>query len=304
MSFSYCQFNSKGYCLKCKWQVKDYDPSITTIRECRPEATDMPLIRTKDGNPSFLKNHFENQSVFLIGGGPSINTVDTSFLSSRGILSFAINNIGAYKSIRPNFWLCTDETSQFHEVIWKDGQIWKFIPEHFSGKPFKLADGSWSKYCKRLCPNTWTFTLNEKFNSKEFFTTDNVCFGASKDFKDDLGLAGGRSTMLAAFKILFYLGFKKIFLLGVDFKMKEEEPYAFPQKKHKAGCNTNNGSYKLLEKRLTALKPQMKNFGMEVYNCNLESHLKCFPFLPVWEAIDLALKDFYTDDPKLENMYG
>ena len=304
MSFNYCIFDKTGYCSICKFKISNYNDKLETIRECRPEATDMPLIRTFQGNPCFFKNIFEGQSIFYIGAGPSLKEVDLSFLSSRGILSFAVNNIAAWDNIKPNFWMCADETSQFHEVIWKDGSIWKFIPEHFSGKPFKLVDGKWSKYAKRLCPNTWTFTLNENFKVAEFLTEDTVSFGCSKDKTDDIGISGSRSTMLAAIKIMFYLGFKNIFLLGCDFNMEENNPYIFPQKKHKAGVYTNNECYQNLNKRYKALVPKLKGVGVTIHNCTKNSKLTAFPFLPVSEAIELSLKDFCTGEISLENMYG
>jgi len=47
----------------------------------------VPLLYTKNGNPAFLKDQYLNQSCFYIGSGPSLNDVDLSILSSRGIMT-------------------------------------------------------------------------------------------------------------------------------------------------------------------------------------------------------------------------
>ncbi|GAF91463.1 unnamed protein product, partial [marine sediment metagenome] len=57
-----------------------------------PKEITVPLLYTKNGNPAFLKDHFLNQSCFYIGGGPSLNEIDLSILSSRGIMTLAVNN--------------------------------------------------------------------------------------------------------------------------------------------------------------------------------------------------------------------
>lgn len=304
LDFKYCKFNKKGKCANCGYIVPNYNPSIETTRECRVTATDMPLIYTRDGNPCFFKNIFEEQSIFYLGSGPSLKETDLSFLSSRGILSAGVNNIAAWSIIRPNIWVISDEPKSFHEVIWKDPAIMKFIPEKDSGKPFKLASGNWARYAVRLCPNTWIYRLTSKFDTTTFLTEDYVAFGREKGVADNLDLKGSRSTMLAAIKILFYLGFRNVFLLGCDFEMLEEKPYVFPQKKKKPGIITNNSSYKILEQRLTALKPKFKEVNFNIYNCTKGSKLQTFPFLPVTDAIQMSLEDFYTEKPNLEGMYG
>ena len=118
--------------------------------------------------------------------------------------------------------------------------------------------------------------------------------------------------MLVALKLMYYLGFKNIYLLGCDFNMKHDDKkdgkgltYSFSQYKHQGGILTNNFAYKILNARLTALQPILKEHGCNVYNCLKpnESNLTAFPFLPLDEAIDKAL-EWYNPNVKTQGYYG
>lgn len=90
------------------------------------------------------------------------------------------------------------------------------------------------------------------------------------------------STMMLGFRILHYLGCPRVYLLGVDFWMTNENPYAFNQQK-----GARNRRYAKENDMLRRLKPIFDKEGLEVYNCNPESRCDVFPF----EDFDVALED-------------
>lgn len=101
---------------------------------------------------------------------------------------------------------------------------------------------------------------------------------------------GCRSVMLVAIRILYDLGFKRVYLLGADFKMVQgEENYNFKQDRSNQSIKNNNNSYRRLNIRFDKLRPIMEDGGMLVYNCNPNSGLKSFEFKRFGDAIKEAL---------------
>ena len=133
-----CTFNEFGKCVVCGYQVDNYKPSIKVTKECfGDEGTPIPL-KNRFGRVVHLQNIFLNCSCFFIGGGPSISRQNLEPLTKRGIATFAVNNAGA-KLIKPTFWCCVDNPVSFHDVIWNDPTIIKFIPENIACNHFLKA---------------------------------------------------------------------------------------------------------------------------------------------------------------------
>lgn len=292
-----CVFK-KNKCIRCGFKVKARNAEIV-IRRCGLINQRMPLLYTRDGNPAFLHNQYENQHCFFIGGGPSLLQQDLSFLSSRGIISMAVNNIAA-KNVKPNLWCCGDIPKSFHRNIWRDGTITKFIPSNHANLCFFNDDkGTPAKPLAGKTPSTFQYTRSSIFNHKTFLDEDVISWGSEADIKCSLGVSGCRSAMMSAMKILYYLGFKTIYLLGCEFNMKHDPKkigqgltYAFKQYKHDGGVLGNNKTYIKLNKRFTALQPLFSSKNFNVFNCTPNSKLTAFPQLPLENAIKNARKQF------------
>ncbi len=246
------------------------------------------LIFTGKDKPANLENKFYKAGCFFIGSGPSLETLNTKLLKERGILSFGANNIAAYRDIRPNFWVSCDGVSSFHKVIWKDPGIMKFVKRSNHEK----IDTP---------PNTYYFDVNEDFMPQTFFTEPTVNFGNKSDLVDEFGGKGRRSVMHCALRIMFYLGIRRIYLIGCDFKMDEKRPYVFDQKKWSGGCNTNNKGYEIMNQRFKALDKESQKHGLKIYNCTPGSQLTAFEKLNYEDAIQNEILE--TPD-SLANMYG
>ena len=247
-----------------------------------------PMLFSRDSHPIWMGDMYRGNSAFLILGGPSFSDIDKSKLNQPGILTMGVNN--SVKSFRPNLWISVDDPTHFIKSIWVDPKITKFVP--FSHSEKNIFDNeSWKESTTKVgdCPNIWFYKRNERFIAEQFLFEDTINWGNHKDY------GGGRSVMLAAIRMLFYLGVRTIYLLGCDFKMNEQSKYHFEQNRSTSSIKGNLSTYKLLIDRFKALKPVFKENGLEVLNCNSNSNLKVFPFIELDEAIKLASTELPTD---------
>jgi len=158
----------------------------------------------------------------------------------------------------------------------------------------KKDDGSFreSKFVVREMPSCLFFRRNEKFQIAQWLTEGTVNWGNHGKVIDELGIRGSRSVMLAAVRLLYYLGFRIIYLLGVDLKMaSDQQNYVFKQYRHGSSVKGNNASYEALIRRFEALQPLFKKAGLRLFNCNPDSGLKVFPYVPYEEALQETAKE-------------
>lgn len=253
-----------------------------------------PILADIYGNTiDYLDDIYRNSSCFLICGGPSVKSLDLSKLNRHGILTMSVNN--AYVLYKTNFWISVDTPGNFVDAVFRDPTVMKFIPlENIDKYISTRKHGVVVQSAKKVSdmPNVFTFRRNRDFNSNRFLNEPTVNWGNHQKIKDENGLAGCRSVLLASLRILYYLGIKNVYLLGVDFKMTPEESYAFRQKKDEQACKTNNESYFILNKRLEKLQPVFLKNQFYVYNCNPLSNCKAFPIVNFDKAIEDVLAKF------------
>lgn len=251
-----------------------------------------PLLNAL-GKPMLLKDIYYDQSVFLIAGGPSFGEIDQSQLSQPGIMTMGLNN--SVKTFRPNLWVCVDQPSHFIRSIWLDPTIMKFTPIANSNKRIFHSD-NWQhmQTTVRETPGTIFYARNEKFVAKEWLSQKTFNWGSSERF------GGGRSVMLVALRLLHYLGFRRVYLLGVDFHMSEETTYHFDQKRKPDSVRGNTNTYQKLMGWFEELLPYFEADNFEVYNCNPKSNLKVFDFVPYPQAIKDVLEDWGNIDLESE----
>lgn len=259
-----------------------------------------------------LKDWLAGSSAFLILSGPSLNDIDTNLLSHRGIVSMAVNN--AWSVVRPMFWTCADPPLTFHDKGWTDPGIIKLVPIELSNGVIQTKiDGEFIDTDAKAfdMPSTFFYPRNCEFNHETFLTESSVNWGTVKGGKDSLGHSCCRSVLLAAIKLLIYLGVKRIYLVGCDFKMVGGSEYAFDQSKEQGGRTGNNNAYKILAERFEALLPFFAKEGVEIFNCNPGSGLAVFPFIDFEDAIhresdsfesEWDIADWYTQKELEESM--
>ncbi len=261
------------------------------FKKMNPITGDMYLYNSS-GISMNLKNFYINSSIFLILSGPSLNTYDLSLLSKRGIMTMGVNN--SWIVHKPNLWVSVDDPGNFIDIGWKDPSIIKFAPVGHIHKYLVVKEGEKfrrSQFRVGEMPSVFYFRRNQMFRPKSFLHEPTVNWGVGDSDVDEIGCKGGRSVMLAAMKIISYLGFKNVYILGADFKMNNNtQNYAFKQERSEHSVKGNNSTYEKLNKRFLSLLPEFSSIGMKVYNCYKDSGLKAFPYMPYENAVNKASK--------------
>ena len=241
-----------------------------------------PLLFTQDHHPLWLGDIYRGRSAFLIGGGPSFAGIDSTLLRQPGVLTMGLNN--SAKSFRPNLWVSVDRPDHFLRSVWLDATIMKFVPIcHADKKVFDSDRWRFTDLRVGDCPNVVYYKRNEQFQPEQFLWEDCINWG------NHGRLGGGRSVMLAAIRLLFILGIRRVYLLGVDFKMDEKTHYHFEQGRKLDSIKGNNATYQRLNEWFGVLRPLFEKEEFFIHNCNPESNLKAFDHVPFETALKAVL---------------
>ncbi|MEO3738653.1 6-hydroxymethylpterin diphosphokinase MptE-like protein [Shewanella baltica] len=150
-----------------------------------------------------LKGRFKGERCFILGNGPSLNMVDFSKLQSE--YTFGVNGI-FYKtkenSFKPTFYVVEDKavmndnTAEINDYNCQ----YKFFPTHYRRKIKNKK-------------NCYFFKMNTGFYRKE-----SPNFGIPR-FSTDASkrMYCGQSVTMINLQLAFYMGFEKVYLLGMDF---------------------------------------------------------------------------------------
>ena len=257
----------------------------------------MSVMFTRDDEPAdFLRNTFAGASCFLVCGGPSLNDIDLTLLNQRGVVTAAVNNVAA-THVRPHLWFVCDMTAQFSEVIWRDPGIMKFTKRKYLDERVRTWDAGRMEFVKssfvpRKLPNCWGYQHTKGWNAETFLDDELPTWGVNSKEMDPDGHGEHFSIMLVAVWLLYWLGFRTLFLLGCDFRMHERKPYAFEQSYGSASVGSNNSLYAWLRRRFRELAPHFTQRGYRVYNCNPKSRLDAFKRIRFEDGLEMALDGF------------
>jgi hypothetical protein len=247
-----------------------------------------PFFFTRESAALPLVGMYRGGSAFLICSGPSFAALDKALLKKPGIWAMTTNN--ASVSFKSNASVSVDDPCRFNASMWLDPSITKFVPSSHFEKPlwdnrFLVDKGQqWglSTMVVGDCPNVIGYRRNEKFVPERFLYEDTINWGNHKKW------GGGRSVMLAALRILFLLGFRKVYLLGVDFYMSGDKKYHFEEERTPSAVRGNMSTYEKMIGWFAQLQPFFLAENFVVKNCNPESRLTAFPFMKYEDAIKEA----------------
>lgn len=149
------------------------------------------------------KDKHKGQRCFIIGNGPSLQASDLEKLSQFGEKCFGANGIyRMYQQTawRPDYYTLIDVMGLkiFYDYIREFGDDTFFIADYFYAE-LNHVEG-----------------INR-------FSEINKIYDGPPDFSNDItkGIAGGKTVTYAMIQIACYMGFSKIYLLGVDFSWSE-----------------------------------------------------------------------------------
>lgn len=276
-----------------KKQVANMLPSVPFFYT--PSKWNVPLI-----------DMYSGCSAFLIASGPSFKNVNQSLLNSPGCWTMTLNN--AVKSFRGNAACIVDDPSRFVASLWLDPKIMKFVPTSHFRKPIWdnrtmiKPDGSFEDHWCPMdivvgdCPNIIGYQRNEKFHAPRYLKEETINWGNHKQY------GGGRSVMLASIRILYLLGFRHVYLVGVDFEMTNEKRYHFEEGRTESAIKGNMSSYEKMINWFSELKPIFDKEGFIIKNCNPQSNLRIFPIISLEDAVKEATS--YIGDVPRERTRG
>src|SRR3990172_5172136 len=271
-----------------------------------PEGSPIPNWRYLSGGPFFsrslhpvdLSNLFRGAHCFLVLSGPSLKTMDLSGLRRRGIMTGGVNNSPAI--VRPTIWTYVDPAFKFHDGIWRDPGVLKFVPvQHIHGCPLKQKvngtidwlwrDGKQGKHVYPAdMPSVFGYRRNASMEVSRFLSEETITYGRDKKYGARIGKPRLISVFACVLKLLYALGIRDVYLLGADFTMSPERPYAFEQSKSVGGAVGCNRVFKQLDALCQELLPTFEEAGYRVWNCTPGSGLTAFPALDYTSALTLA----------------
>ena len=150
------------------------------------------------------KDAYKGGKCFLIGNGPSLTSGDLDNIAEHHIHSFGCNKIYLMfpgTKWRPDYYVVVDDNTYRESV--------RCIEKH-----------SFTVFMRDL----FGTEIKEGENINLFRAFDERYGEGYPNFSDDMskGLYGGRTVMYEMLQIAAYMGFKEIYLLGVDFSWGED----------------------------------------------------------------------------------
>lgn len=232
-----------------------------------------------DPNP-WLEEY--NKTIYIIGGGPSLQYFNWKVLDNDSRLILGINR--AYE-VLPNM-----QITYFTDEDWYDVHKKRGFLEHPSIK----IKGSLSPAKMQNDTNIYQlYLIGER----------GLCDTPGHAFH-------GRNSPYAATNLLVQWGFKKIYLLGIDMKWGGKANHQNHQKQthwHDGHRRIDSeGTYKGMSNNWKALAPLLKKKGVEIINVNTDSNLQGFVkktyeeiFGPEWKTdTPVKLKPIERKQPK------
>ena len=261
-----------------------------------PEKTDGLVMYDRHKNliGHALQNYWwPSPAAFLICGGPSLLKFDLEPLRERGVMSLGVNNVAALAPVRA---MCfSDPPEKFHNGIFLDGAILKFVPVSKLSKRIRIRNPDTRKLVFSTanvnhCPSVFAYRKDARWRTNDFLTADCATLGSGKDCP--LWQSRGSKkeekiifTFFVGIRLLHYLGIRNVYLLGVDFSMDASRGYAFQQKRNEGMAMGNNRYYRDASRMLKELKPIFEAADFHLFNVNPDSHLTVFDYVPFEAAV-------------------
>lgn len=290
-------------------ELEEYErknAAVLGLATAPPDDPNATPFKTRDGRPLHLRDLFIGAPIFIVLSGPSLAALDLSKLGRRGVTTFGVNNSPAM--FRPNFWTFVDKPLKFHDAIWRDPFVVKFAPFRHLRKQIrkKTCGGFETIHCQRpdgcqevvQCgnmPGVVGYERNADFHANRWLHEPTINWGNSLKSSGRNRNHRCLNTMFAVLKITYWLGFRVVYLLGCDFRMSADQPYAFTQGGDAAKATSNNNGYAVMQSMFAELKPHFDAAGFHVFNCTPGSGLTVFPHVPYHEAIASATKHVPQD---------
>ncbi len=190
-----------------------------------------------------------------------------------------------------------DDPIRFHEVIWRDPQVMKFIKVKHMRQGFgrhqeykgQTVINRLDEFPKNM-PNVWGIKHCNGWDPATFLTHPEATWGVKNKDQDPEERQRHQSVMLVMIRLLHWLGIRRVYLVGANFKMSAgPQKYNFDEKVPDGKVRGNNALFSWLDHRFQELAPVFRAAGYKVYNCTPGSKLQAFKQLDLQLAIQREL---------------
>lgn len=242
-------------------------------------------------NLSGLKNRYSGRRIFVIGNGPSLNRTPLNMLTDE--YTIAMNRISLLydkTNWRPTFFVCTTTNIRYPEwhrdimrtinsgvVTFAGDKLKEYIGDHKNVHYLNCTHGE--QIIDSPLLEWWSDDISKR-----------VCKYAT--------------SMLVAFQVAFYLGFKELYIVGADLAFSESllktflchlrlgrlthfwgDKNHFSSKYGTPGCTS-----KVLNRNMLAahnlVKGVAQKHGVKIFNATLGGRLEVYPRVNFFDLFD------------------
>ena len=231
-------------------------------------------IKSDKKRISQLKNIYNEQKIVIVGNGPSLNKINFDLLKSVKTISF--NSIFLKKEFKPFIYMVEDGAvaRENYKTINKYKSEYRFFPKCY--KSFLDYD-----------ENTYFFNMNRGMY-EETSTNYNM-----PRFSGDFSKRGycGQSVTIMSLQLAFFMGFKDIGLIGMDFNYvipkdtiidghnylsQGEDPNHFHSNYFGAGKTWHDPKLENVKKSYELAKIIFESDNRNIVNCTIGGKLEVF----------------------------
>lgn len=159
-------------------------------------------------------------------------------------------------------------------------------------------------------PNVWGFERRGWMVPDDtFFLLPSASWGNQDAGVKRTGEEKTVCTMLLGLRLLYYLGARRIYLVGVDFLMDPAASvtgnYSFGEVRDIDAIQSNNSHFRVINEHLCRMAGAgvFERFGLEIFNTFERSSLRAFPYVPFEESIMDAKRWLPQEPYSLEGWY-
>jgi len=193
-----------------------------------------------------FKNLHDGRNVFILASGPSLAAADLEPLKRRIVIGLNRSSL-----VFPDtHYHCTMDERLFveYEEVLRKARYLFTLPNRPFGMPIKL-----------LGSEGFSFDLEE-------------------------GIYSGYTVSYFALQVALYMGFKRIFFVGLDLKHERGQTHFFGR--DHVSLNHERTEFPKMARMLAYAADVLGGSDVEVFNCSPVSTLNCFPRVSLEWALD------------------
>lgn len=187
----------------------------------------------------------KDKNCFILSSGTSLNKHDLSHLSRR--ITIGLNR--SFKAFPETHYSCVFDHRLF-ELYENELKKSRYL--------FTLEDRPWGIPLHLIGANGFSYDLSK-------------------------GIYSGYTISYFALQLAVYMGFKRIFFLGLDLQNTKEDTHFFGHDHHSK--DHEKTEFPKMRNSFESIAPTLKERGIKIYNCSPYTSLECFPHLSYEDAL-------------------